>query len=67
MDAKTFKTTFGNEEAKMVCKEAGCSWIYYYMICSGIRRPSVNLAHRMVKASGGRLDLISLLPSTENE
>ena len=61
MDAKSFIDTFGREEAKRVAEDAGTSYPYFSQIAYGHRRPSVDLANRLVDSSGGRLDFVSLL------
>lgn len=61
MDAQTFKDTFGIEESERVAIAAGSNYAYFHQIATGHRRPSVDLAEKLVDASEGRLELIALL------
>lgn len=61
MDAQTFKERFGKAECEAVAAAARTNYAYFHQIATGRRRPSVDLAERLVDASDGRLDLISLL------
>ena len=63
MDAKTFIATFGVAEATRVAVAAKTNYAYFSQIAYGHRRPSVNLANRLVKESGDRLDFVMLLNS----
>lgn len=63
MDAQTFKEQFGKEECESIAASAGTNYAYFHQIATGVRRPSVELAERLVEASGNRLDLLSLLRS----
>ena len=61
MNAKQFIEHFGIEEAKKVAEKAGTNYPYFSQIAYGHRRPSVDLAKRLVVASDERLDLLALL------
>ncbi|AXT46383.1 transcriptional regulator [Chromobacterium rhizoryzae] len=61
MDACVFIRTYGVEEASRVAIAAGTSLGYFKQIASCHRYPSRSLAHRLVKASDGRMDLVSLM------
>lgn len=61
MNAKEFIAQFGEDEAKRVAAAAGTNWDYLRQIASGSRRPSPELAARLVTASGDRLDFACLL------
>lgn len=61
MDAQTFKTEFGIDECEAVAAAAGTNYAYFHQIATGVRRPSVELAEKLVTASDGRLDLVGLL------
>lgn len=61
MDARTFRDTFGKAESEAIAIAAGTNYAYFHQIAVGIRRPSVELAQALVKASGDRLDLLALL------
>lgn len=61
MNARHFMELRGKEAAEKVAKDAGTSYAYLYQISLGHRRPSLALAKRLVKASSGEMDLISLL------
>ena len=63
MNAKEFLSEFGTDEARAVAEKAGTNYAYFSQIAYGHRRPSVELAERLVKASGDRLDFTSLLTS----
>ena len=66
MDAKQFLDQFGREDAQRVAESAGTSFGYFYQIALGHRRPSVELAERLVEASESRLDFVALLRSKKN-
>lgn len=65
MNAKSFLELHGAARAKQVAEVAGTNLRYFRAIAKGDRRPSVELAKRLVKASGHELDLISLLESVD--
>ncbi|WP_349609095.1 transcriptional regulator [Cupriavidus sp. DF5525] len=67
MDAKTFLKQFGSEEAARVSEVAGTNYAYFSQIAHGHRRPSVKLAQRLVLASEGKLDFVSLLQSKDHK
>ena len=61
MDAKTFHDTYGRERCEQVAKAAKSKLGYFLQIAYGHRRPSPDLAQRLVKASGNKLDFVALL------
>ncbi len=68
MDALAFLEKHGKPVCIAVAELAGTKWEYFSQIAYGHRRPSVDLAHRLVAAStelvedqDARLDLLSLL------
>lgn len=68
MDALAFLEKHGREVTKNVCQKAGTSIEYFSQLAHGHRRPSIDLAKELVKASESvivdkrkRLDLMSLL------
>ncbi|MCG8476130.1 MAG: hypothetical protein MI784_11735 [Cytophagales bacterium] len=63
MDAKSFLDTYGKEEAARVAEAAGTNYAYFNQIIYGHRRPSVELAEKLVDASEGRLDFVLLIKS----
>jgi transcriptional regulator with XRE-family HTH domain len=72
MDALGFLEKHGKETAEAVAKKAGSNYAYFSQIAHGHRRPSVDLAHKLVAASeelipaaDERLDVLSLLQPKE--
>lgn len=63
MNAREYLDKHGKERAEAVAKAAGTNLAYFCQIAAGIRRPSVNLAQRLVKASKGELEFVALLTS----
>jgi len=70
MDAKAFLQKHGRDKAERVALMAGTNYAYFSQIAAGHRRPSPDLARRLVSASAGvvrkpaeQLDFESLLPS----
>lgn len=63
MDAKTFIERFGTDEAGRVAAAAGTNYSYFSQIAYGHRRPSVQLADRLVEASDHRLSFEALMRS----
>ena len=61
MDAREFLKTYGSGEAETVCSRAGTNLNYFRQIACGSRRPSVELALRLVDASDHRMDFNKLL------
>lgn len=61
MNAKEFFDRYGKERCVEICEKVGTSYAYFNQIAYGHRRPSVNLAQRLVDASGGEMDFVSLL------
>jgi len=67
LNLKTFIDTYGKDEATRVAKEAGTIWQYVYQCAEGYRRPSVELAQKLVKASDYRLDLVAILTAEKRK
>lgn len=63
MDAKTFLDTHGEDRSRQVAEGAGTKLGYFKQIAYGHRRPSPDLAERLVTSSEGELDFVSLLKS----
>jgi plasmid maintenance system antidote protein VapI len=63
MNTNEFLAKYGREEALKVSAKAGTSYAYFTQLVSGNRRPSPELASRLVEASDGRLDFACLLQS----
>lgn len=61
MDAKTFYDKYGRERCEQVAKGANSQLGYFMQIAYGHSRPSPDLAERLVKASGNKLDFVALL------
>lgn len=68
MNAAAFLEQHGKEVATRVAKLAGTNWAYFSQIATGNRRPSPELAVKLVSASAGvvrkpahQLDFVSLL------
>jgi hypothetical protein len=66
MDAKKFIDQYGWDEAISVAKAAGTTREYFYQIANGFRNASPPLAQRLVAASDGRLDLMTLIMATQD-
>jgi len=62
MDALTFLKKVGKSGAEKVARDAGSNYVYFSQIAYGHRRPSPELARRLVDASGGELSLSELRP-----
>lgn len=67
MNAKQFIDKFGREEASAVADRAGTNIQYFVQIAYGHRRPSFDLAEKLVEASNQRLDLLLLLKSKKQQ
>jgi len=63
MNAKDFYDLNGREKTETIAIKAGTNWGYFIQIINGSRRPSVELAEKLIKASGNELDFVSLLTS----
>lgn len=61
MNAQDYLDLHGIKKAKEVATKANTSYAYFWQIAKGIRRPSVDLAERLVEASEHELDFVSLL------
>jgi transcriptional regulator with XRE-family HTH domain len=69
MEASAFLEKHGRQTAERVAKLAGTNFAYFSQIASGHRRPSPDLARRLVSSSAAivrkpaeQLDFESLLP-----
>lgn len=74
MDAKHFLEKHGKAAAEKVAVAAGSNYAYFSQIAYGHRRPSPDLAHKLVAAStevcadpADQLDFASLLPPKQQE
>lgn len=61
MNTREFIDLYGAAEAERVAQKAGSNLSYFKQLASRHRRPSVKLAQRLVEASDGKLDFVSLL------
>lgn len=61
MDARTWWKSVGTEKARLVVQESGTNWAYFVHIAAGRKRPSPELARKLIAASGGELTLEGLL------
>lgn len=75
MNAKQYREKHGRAACVALCAKVGTSYEYFKHFCNMRKRPSVGLARKMVKHSGGDLTLdellipdehIRLLPSQKN-
>ncbi len=62
MDAMTFWRERGTEQVKQLCEATGTTYSYWKHIANRRKRPSVDLARRMVEYTEGVLTLDELLP-----
>jgi hypothetical protein len=67
MDLMTYWKTYGRKAALQICDEAPTSYEYFKHICNKRKRPSVDLARKMVQISKGVLTLDELLFPTEEK
>jgi hypothetical protein len=61
MDALSWWQKVGTPAAKAAAEEAGTTWGYFRLIARRFKRPSVDLAMRLSKASRGRMKMDDLL------
>lgn len=61
MTAYEFLQRYGKPRAEVVAKRAKTKYVYFSHLAYGHRRPSPEMAERLVKASDGELTLIELL------
>ena len=61
MNAKQYLDKYGKEGAEKVAIKAGTKLSYFLLMAKAIRRPSVELAKRLEKASNGEMGWIELL------
>jgi len=67
VDLKQFIKEYGREEGQKLAEKAGTSWPYIYQCANGYRRPSVEMATKLVEASDGRLDLLAMLTAEKKQ
>ncbi|NBQ17290.1 transcriptional regulator [bacterium] len=61
LDAMSFWKQAGIDETRRVCELAGTSYEHFKHIAHKRRRPSVELANRLIKASNGQMSFEKLL------
>jgi hypothetical protein len=61
LDAMSFWKQAGITETRRVCDLAGTSYEHFKHIAHKRRRPSVELANRLIKASNGQMSFEKLL------
>ena len=61
MNAREFLDEFGTKEAEKVATRAGTNLAYFAQLACGARRPSFDMAERLVAASEGKLDVLALM------
>ncbi len=61
MDAMAYWKWYGKPHCERLATSAGTSYSYWKHICNRTKRPSVDLARALVKASNGELSLDKLL------
>lgn len=62
MNAMEYWKKYGRERVIELCEKSGTSYLYWQHIANGRKRPSVDLAYRLVENSDGELSFIELLP-----
>jgi hypothetical protein len=65
MSPKDFYTLNGRIKTEEICLKSGTTWSYFDQFVRGKRRPSVELAIKLVKASANELDFVSLMNCKE--
>lgn len=66
MDLYTYWEKHGTDHTRKVVESCGTSWAYAVHIAHKRKRPGVDLARKIVAATGGEVSLEELLfPSTE--
>lgn len=63
MNLKELLKIEGREKIKELCAVCGTNYAYYKHMAAGRRRPSIDLARRMIEASNERLTLKDLIPN----
>jgi hypothetical protein len=61
MDLMQYWKEHGKTKAEEMCREVGTSYEYFKHICNKRKRPSVDMARKMVSFSDGALTLDELL------
>lgn len=61
MNAKQYRDKYGRLACLALCDKVGTTYEYFKHFCNSRKRPSVGLARKMVKHSGGDLTLDDLL------
>lgn len=69
MNAREYLDTFGSDQAERVAIRAGSNLAYFQQLACGARRPSFELAQRLVEADDKKkLDVLALMRAkTERE
>jgi hypothetical protein len=61
----TFWNKYGRDEAMRVCAEAGTNYDYFKHLAHKRKQPSVKLAKRLEKASGGKITFAAIFESAK--
>ena len=65
LSAMEYWNMAGIYKTREICIEAGTTYEHFKHIAHKRRRPSVELAHRLIKASGGKMSFEKLLFSKD--
>lgn len=65
MNAKQFREKYAVTECKRICLAAGTTYGYFQHLCTGERKPSIELAKRLEKVTKGELKAVDLLGLSE--
>lgn len=65
MNALDYLKRYGWKKAEKVAVSAGTTPAYFRQVAYGHRRPSYELARKLVEASKNKLDVLSLLKTKE--
>jgi hypothetical protein len=63
LNARQFLDEHGRDEARRIAELAGTNLAYFEQFACGARRPSIELAKKLVSASNDRLGFTALLLS----
>jgi len=66
MNAMQFWKKYGKTKVMEVCELSGTTYMYWQHIANGRKRPSVDLAYRLVEHSKGELTFVDLLPHSND-
>lgn len=61
MDARGYLDKYGRDKAREIAESAGTNLAYFEQLACGFRRPSYELAEKLVAASSGEMDTPSLM------